>query len=162
MNIEIICIGKLKEPYLKDAEKEYLKRLLPYGKISVTELRETRLPHDAGKAEEDMVRRRESEALLAAAKRQRDGAFVFALDARGRQQSSEKFAQTTKNLELEGKAPLVFLIGGSLGLSDTARREANEILSFSEMTFPHQLMRVILLEQVYRAQKILRGEPYHK
>lgn len=162
MNIEIICIGSLKESYLREAENEYIKRLTPYCKVSVIELRETRLPHGKGTAEEEEVRCREGEALLAAAERPGNTAFVFALDMRGRRQSSEMFAEQIQDLMLGGKSTIVFLIGGSLGFSDAVRGKADAVLSFSEMTFPHQLMRVILLEQLYRAQKILRHEPYHK
>ena len=158
MNVEIICIGTLKEPYLKEAESEYLKRLTPYCKVNITELREARLPRGAGEAEEEAVRRSEGEALLAAA----DKGYLFALDPRGKQQPSEKFADTIQKLAIDGKSILVFLIGGSLGLPDSVRGKVDKVLSFSEMTFPHQLMRIILLEQLYRAQKILRGEPYHK
>ena len=161
MNIEIICIGTLKESYLKEAEREYLKRLSPYLKVSVTELREARLPKAAGSAEEENVRVREGEALLAATKKY-EKAYVFALDARGQQQSSEKFASTIFYLANNGNSNLVFIIGGSLGLSEEVRKRADMVLSFSEMTFPHQMMRVILLEQIYRSQKINRGEPYHK
>jgi len=161
MNIEIICIGSLKEPYLRDAEKEYLKRLSPYSKAFVTELKEERLPRDAGSAEEERVRAAEGKALMSAAAKT-EKAYVFALDMRGRQHTSEKFAEKLSGLALEGKSHLVFLIGGSLGLSEQAREKADETISLSEMTFPHQLVRVILLEQLYRAQKISRGEPYHK
>ena len=162
MNIEIICIGKLKEPWLREAEREYLKRLVPYCKIRVTELREIRLPADAGFAEEEAVRLGEGTALLSAAEKHGGSAYVFALDMRGNQLTSEQFAEETAALALGGKSTLVFLIGGSLGFPDTVRKKADAILSFSEMTFPHQLMRVILLEQIYRSQKIIRGEPYHK
>jgi len=158
MNIEIICIGSLKEPYLKEAEAEYLKRLTPYCKVGVTELRESRLPKNAGAAEEEAVRRSEGEALLAAAEK----GYLIALDPRGKQQPSEKFAGTIQKLATDGKSTLIFLIGGSLGLPETVRGKADAVLSFSEMTFPHQLMRIILLEQIYRAQKIMRGETYHK
>lgn len=160
MNIEIICIGNLKESYLREAEGEYLKRLTPHAKVRVTELREVRLPAGAGASEEESVRNKEGEALLSAA--EKAGAFVFALDMRGRQFRSEAFAKKLGTLSLEGKSTLVFLIGGSLGLSEAVRQKAGVLLSFSEMTFPHQIMRVILLEQIYRAHKILRGEPYHK
>ena len=159
MNIEIICIGTLKETYLREAESEYIKRLSAYAKVVVTELKEAKLPKGAGAAEEENVRLREGEALIAAAEK-RD--YVFALDGRGRQQSSERFAETIQSLALEGKSTFVFLIGGSLGLSEAVRQKADTVISFSEMTFPHQLMRIILLEQLYRAQKIARGEPYHK
>jgi rRNA large subunit m3Psi methyltransferase RlmH len=161
MNIEIICIGNLKEPWLKDAEKEYLKRLSPYLKLTITELSETKLPKNSGKAEEEAVKEKEGEALLNSIEKYRD-AFVFALDMRGKQFSSEKFSEQISELTLQGKSTFVFLIGGSLGLSEKTRKKADKILSFSEMTFPHQLMRVILLEQIYRSQKIQRGEPYHK
>jgi len=157
MNIEIICIGTLKEPYLRDAEKEYLKRMVPYCKMKVTELREARLLQ----GEEETVRLREGESLLNAADKS-EKVYVIALDMRGKQQSSEKFADTLKKLALGGKSSLVFLIGGSLGLSEAVRKRADTVISLSEMTFPHQLTRIILLEQLYRAQKILRGEPYHK
>ena len=161
MNVEIICIGSLKEPWLREAEKEYLKRLGLYCRVKVTELREARLPRKGGAAEEESVRLSEGNALLAAAERG-GNANVFALDMRGRQQSSEKFAETIQGLALSGKSSTVFLIGGSLGLPEAVRSRADAVLSFSDMTFPHQMMRVILLEQLYRAQKILRGEPYHK
>jgi len=161
MNVEIICIGSLKESYLREAAQEYIKRLTPYCKVKVTELRETRLPQGAGEAEEESVRISEGEALLATAKK-REKAYAFALDARGRQQASEKFANTIQELALAGKSSLIFFIGGSLGLSEAVRQNADAVLSFSEMTFPHQLARVLLLEQLYRAQKIQRGEPYHK
>jgi len=161
MNVEIICIGTLKETWLREAEGEYIKRLTPYCKVSVTELRESRLAQDAGAAEEEAVRLSEGAALLAAAKK-KGKAYVFALDMRGRKLTSEKFADTIQKLALEGKSALVFLIGGSLGLPEAVREGADFVLSFSEMTFPHQMMRVLLTEQLYRAQKILRGEPYHK
>ena len=161
MNIEIICIGNLKEPYLRDAEKEYLKRLTPYCKVSVTELREERLPKDAGAAEEENVRKKEGEALINAAEK-KGSAYVFALDMRGAGKTSEKFAENIQEIAGRGKSTIVFFIGGSLGLSKTVRERADAVLSLSGMTFPHQLTRVILLEQLYRAQKILRGEPYHK
>jgi len=162
MNIEIICIGSLKEEYLREAEREYIKRIQPYSKAIVTELREIRLPKGAGEAEEENVRCLEGETLLNAAKSKGNDTYVFALDIRGKQHSSDKFAETIQKLTLSGKSNHIFMIGGSLGLSDAVRNRADALLSFSEMTFPHQLMRVILLEQLYRAQKILRGEPYHK
>jgi len=161
MNIEIICIGNLKEPYLKDAEKEYLKRLTPYCKIKVTELKEEKLPRDAGRAEEDKVRELEGKALLNAASKT-EKAYVFALDMRGRQLASEEFAEKLKGLALGGRPDLIFLVGGSLGMSEDVRERSDEIISLSKMTFPHQIARVILLEQLYRSHKISRGEPYHK
>ena len=162
MNIEIICIGRLKERWLREAESEYLKRLAPYCKAAVTELGEARLPANAGPAEEEAVRVQEGKALLAAAEKHKGQAFVFALDMRGRQLASERFAEEIDRLMLGGRPSIVFLVGGSLGLPESVREKADAILSLSEMTFPHQLARVILLEQIYRSQKILRREPYHK
>ncbi|MDR3305676.1 MAG: 23S rRNA (pseudouridine(1915)-N(3))-methyltransferase RlmH [Clostridiales Family XIII bacterium] len=159
MNIEILCIGNLKEGYWRDAAGEYLKRLAPYCKTRVTELRETRLPKGAGAAGEAEVVRREGEALLAAAG---TGRFCAALDIRGSRLSSEAFAEKLGELACGGESDLCFVIGGSLGLSAAVLARADLRLSFSDMTFPHQLMRVILLEQLYRGFKILRNEPYHK
>ena len=161
MNIEIVCIGSLKEPWLREAEKEYSKRLSPYLKLNITELNETKLPKNSGKAEEETVRKKEGESLISYTERFGD-AFVFALDMRGKQLTSEKFSEEISELTLKGKSTFIFLIGGSLGLSEQVRQKSDKILSFSEMTFPHQLTRVILLEQIYRSQKIQRGEPYHK
>jgi len=162
MNIDIYCIGGLKEDYLRGAETEYMKRLTPYCKVSVTEFREARLPQGAGPAEEENVRFREGETLVAAVEKQGREAYVIALDMRGRQLTSEGFAQKIGDLALSGRSSMIFLVGGSLGLSEQVRNRANDVLSFSDMTFPHQLARIILLEQLYRAQKILHGEPYHK
>ena len=161
MNIEILCIGNLKEPYLKDAEKEYLKRLTPYCKVKVTELKEERLPRDSGSAEEEKVRVLEGKSLInAAAKTEK--AYIFALDMRGRQHTSEEFAEKLEGLALGGRPDIIFIVGGSLGLSEEVREKTDEKISLSKMTFPHQIARVILLEQLYRAKKISRGEPYHK
>ena len=146
---------------MREAEREYLKRLTPYCRISVIELKEVRLSQNAGPAEEEKIRQNEGESLLAAA-RKRDGAYVIALDMRGNQLASEEFAEQIKKLPVDGISTIVFLIGGSLGLPETVRQRADMVLSFSDMTFPHQMMRIILEEQIYRAYKILRGEPYHK
>ena len=161
MNIEIVCIGSLKEPWLKEAEKEYIKRLSSYVKVNITESSEKRLAKNPSPADEDIVRKTEGETLLNFSEKY-NNAFIFALDMRGKQFSSEGFAKHLGELALSGKSTLVFLIGGSLGLPDEVRLKADLVLSFSDMTFPHQMMRIILLEQLYRAQKILRGEPYHK
>ena len=161
MNIEIICIGNLKEPWLRDAEKEYTKRLSAYLKLNITELSEKKLPKNSGKAEEESVKEKEGEALISSIEKFGD-AFVFALDMRGKQFTSERFSEEISELALKGKSTFVFIVGGSLGLSEKVRKKADKILSFSEMTFPHQLMRIILLEQIYRSQKIQRSEPYHK
>jgi 23S rRNA (pseudouridine1915-N3)-methyltransferase len=161
MNVEIICIGNLKEPWLKEAEREYIKRLSSYIKVNVTELSEKRLNKNPSPADEDIVREAEGEALLQCAEKH-NGAVIFTLDMRGKQFTSEGFAKQINGLALSGKTKYVFLIGGSLGLPEKVRQKADILLSFSDMTFTHQMMRIILLEQLYRTQKILRGEPYHK
>ena len=155
MNIEIICIGKLKEDYLKAAENEYLKRLSPYCKITTIEVREARTSPNDGLAIKENIRQKEGEALLSAVKKT-EKKYVIALDMRGSQMTSERFAESIGKIMLEGKSTIAFLIGGSLGLSEIVRQAADRVISFSEMTFPHQLMRIILLEQIYRAQKILK------
>ena len=161
MNIEIICIGSLKEHWQKEAEREYKKRLSFYVKVNVTEIHEKRLAKNPSPAEEEIVRVSEGKAILHSAEKH-PGAFIIALDMRGKQYSSENFAKKIDELAFSGKPTLVFLIGGSLGLSEEVRKKSDIVLSFSEMTFPHQMMRPILLEQLYRAQKISRGEVYHK
>ena len=160
MNIEIICVGKLKENYWQDAADEYLKRLGRFAKITVTELPETRLKGTSA-ADEAAVIKAEGEAVLA---RLQPGpqSFIVALAVNGTRLCSEALADKIAGLALEGKSRLVFVIGGSLGLSEDALRAADLRLSFSDFTFPHQLMRLILLEQIYRAFKINAGETYHK
>lgn len=164
MNIQIICVGKLKEKYWRDACEEYIKRLGAYCSINVVELKESRLTGEGEKAElavkeaegRDMLARIDGGAVRAA------DSFVIALDVRGKKLSSEGLAEKLGDLALNGKSNLSLLIGGSLGLSDEVLARADYRLSFSDMTFPHQMMRVILLEQIYRAFKINRGETYHK
>ena len=159
MTIEIICTGKLKEKYWQDAAAEYAKRLSRFCKLIITELPEVRLA-GSSEADEKAVIEAESRAVLA--KLARAQSYVIALDVRGRELSSEAFAEKISDLALTGKSHIVFVIGGSLGLSEELLRVSDMRLSFSPMTFPHQLMRVILLEQIYRAYKINAGETYHK
>ena len=161
MNIEIVCIGSLKETWLKEAEREYLKRLSPYLKINVVELGESPLRKNPSAADEELVRKAEGKALIDYTDKL-NSAYVFALDMRGKQFTSPELAKQIDELLIYGKSTLAFLIGGSLGLPEEVRQKADKVLSFSELTFPHQMMRIILLEQLYRTQKILRGEPYHK
>ena len=157
MNIQIICVGKLKEKYWRDACEEYIKRLGAYCSINVVELKESRLTGEGEKAEL-AVKEAEGRDMLARI----EDTFVIALDVRGKKLSSEGLAEKLGDLALNGKSNLSLLIGGSLGLSDEVLARADYRLSFSDMTFPHQMMRVILLEQIYRAFKINRGETYHK
>lgn len=159
MNITVICIGKLKEKYWTAAIDEYSKRLKGYCSLDIIELKEARLPDKAGPAEELAVKEAEGEEIL---KKIKDNQYVITLEVKGKMLSSEKLAEKIDALGLEGNSNVVFVIGGSLGLSAAVSKRANFKLSFSEMTFPHQMMRVILLEQVYRAFKINRNEAYHK
>jgi len=159
MNITVICIGKLKEKYWTAAIDEYSKRLKGYCSLDIVELKEARLPDKAGPAEELAVKEAEGEEIL---KRIKDNQYVITLEVKGKMLSSEKLAEKVESLGIDGHSNVVFVIGGSLGLSAAVSKRANFKLSFSEMTFPHQMMRVILLEQVYRAFKIIRNEAYHK
>lgn len=161
MNIEIICTGKFKERYWQDAAAEYSKRLSRFCKLTITELPESRLPDKAGPAEEQQVIENESRAVLKKLESMPQS-FVIALAVNGKSLSSEQLAEKIGELGLSGKSRVVFVIGGSLGLSEELLRACDMRLSFSAMTFPHQMMRVILLEQIYRAFKINAGESYHK
>ena len=160
MTIEIICVGKLKEKYWQEAAAEYIKRLSRFCSVKITELSEVRLTGSSA-ADEAAVVKAESEAI-AAKLSPGQGTFTIALAVKGKPLSSEGLAEKMAALALEGKSRMVFVIGGSLGLTDELIKSCDMALSFSAMTFPHQLMRVVLLEQVYRAFKINAGESYHK
>ncbi len=155
----MITVGKLKEKYLKQGIEEYLKRLSAYAKVNIVELSDEKAPEVLSENEMEQVKNKEGERILA--KISAD-AHVIALAIEGKMKTSEQLAERLDHLATYGKSKVVFVIGGSLGLSQEVMRRADESLSFSKMTFPHQLMRLILVEQVYRAFKINRGEPYHK
>jgi 23S rRNA (pseudouridine1915-N3)-methyltransferase len=159
VNISLLTIGKLKEKYLKQGIDEYLKRLTAYAKVEVIELPDEKAPEQLSDIEMEQVKNKEGERLLAKIS---PDAYVIALAIEGKQRSSEEFADMIDKLATYGKSKIAFVIGGSLGLSKDVLNRADEKLSFSKMTFPHQLMRLILLEQVYRAYRINRNEPYHK
>lgn len=159
MNIQIICIGKLKEKYWTDAIAEYSKRLSRYCTLEIIELKESRLPDKASAADEENVKLEEGRAILKAIK---DGTYVVTLEILGKQLTSPELADKIQTLSIEGKSNVAFIIGGSLGLSAEVSKRADYKLSFSKMTFPHQMMRVILLEQIYRGFKIIKNEAYHK
>ena len=159
MNISIITIGKLKEKYLKQGIDEYLKRLSAYAKIDIVELADEKAPEQLSDAEMEQVKNKEGERILAKIS---EDTHVIALAIEGKQRSSEELAKEMDKLATYGKSKIAFVIGGSLGLSSDVMKRANDTLSFSKMTFPHQLMKLILLEQVYRGFRINRGEPYHK
>lgn len=159
MKVTIVCVGKLKEQYWRGAVEEYSKRLGRYMKLEVTELLDEKAPETMSPAQEDEVRQKEGLRILKAVK---DDAFAVALAIEGKSLSSEALADFMAERAVRGVSHMVFIIGGSLGLSPEVMKRADFSLSFSPMTFPHQMMRVILLEQIYRAEKINRKEPYHK
>ncbi|MFC7061076.1 23S rRNA (pseudouridine(1915)-N(3))-methyltransferase RlmH [Halobacillus seohaensis] len=159
MKITIISVGKLKEKYLKQGIDEYIKRLTPYAKVDIVEVPDEKAPENLSEAQMTEVKQKEGERILA--KIQQD-AHVITLEIEGKQLTSDKLAKQLDDLATYGKSKVAFVIGGSLGLSDEVLARSNYGLSFSKMTFPHQLMRLMLVEQVYRAFKIMRGEPYHK
>ena len=159
MNIKIIAVGKLKEKYWRDAAAEYAKRLGAYCSLEVVEIKESLLRANASAADEEAVKTAEGEDIL---RRIDKGDYVVTLEIKGKGLSSEQLAEKMAGLALEGKSNIAFVIGGSLGLSPAVSRRADLKLSFSAMTFPHQMMRVILLEQIYRSFKINRNETYHK
>ena len=159
MNITILCVGKLKEKYWRDAEAEYSKRLKRFVNLQITELKESLLPANASPADEAAVKEAEGEAILAKIK---SSDHVISLEIDGKGLSSTQLSAKIEELGLQGKSSIVFVIGGSLGLSPAVSRRADFKLSFSDMIFPHQMMRIILLEQVYRSFKIIRHEAYHK
>lgn len=159
MKITLLTVGKIKEKYLRDGIAEYSKRLGKYCRLEIVEVADERTPDGASDATEAQIKRLEGERLLRCI---REGDYVIALAIDGRMLDSVEFSDNLERLGIQGESSLVFVIGGSLGLSDEVLRRADFRLSFSRLTFPHQLMRLILLEQIYRSFRIMRGEPYHK
>ena len=159
MKITILAVGKIKEKYLTDAIDEYKKRLSRYCKLEIIQAADEKTSENASAAEENQVRMKEAERLK---KYIKEDAFVISLAIKGKELSSEEFADKIDKLCISGTSHIMFIIGGSIGLDEEILKQSDELLSFSKMTFPHQLMRVVLLEQIYRAFKIIHGEPYHK
>lgn len=159
MNITIVSVGKLKEKYLKQGIDEYKKRLNAYAKVSIIEVADEKAPETMSEAEMEEVKRKEGERILSNIAAD---AFVITLEIQGKMLGSEQLAKKLDELATYGKSKVVFVIGGSLGISQDVQRRSDLALSFSKMTFPHQLMRLVLMEQVYRSFRINRGEPYHK
>ncbi|EOT38419.1 MULTISPECIES: 23S rRNA (pseudouridine(1915)-N(3))-methyltransferase RlmH [Enterococcus] len=159
MQIRIIAVGKLKEKYLVQGIKEYMKRLGGYTKIELIEVADEKAPENLSAAQMQQVKDKEGERILAKIKEQD---YVFALAIEGENPTSEAFAKQMAQLMVQGKSNFVFVIGGSLGLSAAVMKRSNAAISFGKMTYPHQLMRLILVEQIYRAFRINHGEPYHK
>lgn len=159
MKITVITVGKIKEKYLKDAIAEYSKRLSKYCKLEIVEVADEKTPDNASEVVENAIRAKEAERIL---KYVKDDAYVITLEINGKQLASEELADKIEKLGVQGTSHIIFIIGGSIGLGEEVLQKSNYALSFSKMTFPHQLMRVILLEQVYRSYRIISGEPYHK
>lgn len=159
MNITIITVGKLKENYLKDGIDEYLKRLNKYCNIKIIEVLDEKAPENLSFADEEIIKSKEAERIK---KHIKDNSYVIVLDIMGKSNSSEEFAGLIQRLGVNGFSDITFIIGGSIGLSYDILDRAAYKLSFSKMTFPHQLMRLILVEQIYRGFRIIKGEPYHK
>lgn len=159
IHIQIIAVGKVKEKYLIQGIQEYMKRIQPYAKLQIVEVPDEKAPESLSEAEEGQVREREGERIL---QQIRPETHVIALAIEGRKLDSLQFAAELQRLATYGRSQVAFVIGGSLGLSPQVLRRADLTLSFGAMTYPHQLMRLILVEQIYRAFKIIRGEPYHR
>lgn len=159
MKITIVCVGKIKEKFYRDALAEYTKRLSRYCSLTIMEVADEKTKEQASETECAIIKDREGERIL---KSIRDDGYVIALAIDGKPLDSVELSEKIDKLGLSGKSNVYFVIGGSLGLSDAVMKRADYKLSFSRMTFPHQLMRVILLEQIYRSYRIINHEPYHK
>lgn len=159
MKINIIAVGKINKGYIRDGIRDFMKRLKPYSSVEIIEVVEEQAPDGIGEKQKNEIKDKEGERIL---KRLNKNTYIISLDMRGTPMSSEELSEHINELALSGDSHITFIIGGSYGLSSNILRASNFIMSFSTMTFPHQLMRLILLEQIYRAFKIIKGEPYHK
>lgn len=159
MKITVITVGKIKEKFFRDAIDEYQKRLSRYCKLSIIEVADEKTPDNASELQERQIKKKEGERIIA---KLSDSAYTIALAIDGKNLDSVSFARKIENLGVGGESHLQFIIGGSLGLADEVLKRADDKLSFGAMTYPHQLMRVILLEQIYRCYRIIHKEPYHK
>ncbi len=159
MNIKIVAVGKIKERYMLQGINQYLKRLQSYARVEIIEVPEEKIIEKASPAEQEIARKKEGEKIL---NKLDHYSYYVVLAVEGKSLSSEEFALGLEKLALEGRGRITFIIGGAMGLSEEVKKKAHLLLSFSSMTFPHQLMRLIFLEQLYRAFKISRNEPYHK
>jgi len=159
MNIKIITVGKLKEKYLKEGIAEYTKRLGSYCKLQIIEVGDEKAPENLSDKEMELIKDKEGEKILAKIPEQ---SYVFAMAIQGKQYDSVEFANEIDKLGTSGKSDIVFIIGGSLGLSQSVLSRANQHISFGKLTYPHQLMRLVLVEQIYRAFRIIHGHAYHK
>ena len=159
MKITVLTVGKIKEKYFNDGIAEYSKRLSRYCKLEIVEVADEKTPDNASETEELQIKEKEGDRLL---KYIKEDAYVIALAIEGKQLDSVELSQKIEKLGINGTSHIIFIIGGSLGLDDRILKRADFKLSFSRMTFPHQMMRMVLLEQIYRAYRIMKNEPYHK
>lgn len=159
MKIKLITVGKLKEKYLKDGIAEYVKRLGRFAKFELIELADEKTPDRASQSENDQILSKEGDRIAA---KIADRDYVIVLAIEGKQYASEEFSQLLADVTVKGYSDITFIIGGSLGLDPSIKKRANALLSFGKLTLPHQLMRLVLVEQIYRAFMIQQGSPYHK
>ena len=159
MNITIIGVGKIKEKFMQEGIKEYSKRLSRYCKLKIIEVTDESTPENLSEKEIEIIKEKEEKRILSKIS---NNSYIISLDIKGKNFSSEEFSKKIEDITLGGTNDITFIIGGSLGLSEEILNKSNFKLSFSKMTFPHQLMRMILLEQIYRGFRIMKGEPYHK
>lgn len=159
MNIKIVCVGKLKEKYFKDGIAEYVKRMSRFAKVKIVQVPDEKAPEKLSPAEMEQVKEVEGKKILDKIK---DKEYVYVTAIKGKERTSEDFAQEISKLTTYGHSDITFVIGGSLGTSDAVNKRADDLISFGKFTMPHQLMRLVLIEQIYRAFMINSGSPYHK
>lgn len=159
MNIKIVCVGKLKEKYFKDGIAEYVKRMSRFAKVKIVQVPDEKAPEKLSPAEMEQVKEIEGKRILDKIK---DKEYVYVTAIKGKERTSEAFAKELSDLTTYGHSDITFVIGGSLGTSDAVNRRADDLISFGKFTMPHQLMRLVLIEQIYRAFMINSGSPYHK
>ena len=159
MNIKIVCVGKLKEKYFKDGIEEYVKRMSRFAKVKIVQVSDEKAPEKLSPAEMEQVKEIEGKRILDKIK---DKEYVYVTAIKGKERTSEAFAKELSNLTTYGHSDITFVIGGSLGTSDAVNKRADDLISFGKFTMPHQLMRLVLIEQIYRAFMINSGSPYHK
>ncbi len=159
MNIRIVAVGKIKEKYIQEGINEFTKRLSRYCSLDIVEIDDEKAPENLSEKEMEIVKAKEGERILG---KMHENSFIISLEIMGKQLSSEELSKKVDDLMIDGINDITFIIGGSLGLSQDVINKSDFKLSFSKMTFPHQLMRLILLEQIYRGFRIIRREPYHK
>ncbi|MGP1608561.1 MAG: 23S rRNA (pseudouridine(1915)-N(3))-methyltransferase RlmH [Clostridium sp.] len=159
MKIKIITVGKLKEEYLKSAIKEYTKRINKYSKVEIIEVQDEKIPENAKQKEKEQILKKEASKIL---KHIKGKEYIISLAIEGKLVTSEEIAKDINDISINGYSEIVYIIGGSLGIMERLKKESNKMISFGRITLPHQLMRVVLLEQIYRGFKILNNETYHK